>query len=398
MKHSIKNIFKNLHTFFVLATIFAGFGVFVAVDHTSSYTKVENLINQKDIILDISNLSKKNLEIALIELQGKTTQLKYDVEKLHSLYEYSMLEKLILSNSSEYLNDLDILDKLRADFTKKANVYYNNTIDSDIYKNELKDSFDSLNNHINTIITKSIYYDQEKFNIHKKVTYFAFIVILFATLWYRKRLSQIYKDLEFLNNVNLQQYETFTREAESISLKIKRKPIVTENPTMLDAVTGINNFKGMINSYSEKKGIKDNNFTSVTLFEVDNFSKVNKVYSQETIQNILKKIAFSISLHQLPTDVIARTEYNQFTVILSRATKDLLFKDAENIRRSISELKLNSQETGDIELSITGGHVVKPSNLSLEEAIRQAKKILLHAQENSKNIIFQVKDLANSEL
>lgn len=398
MKHSIKNIFKNLSVFFVLATIFAGFGVLVAIDHTSSYTKVENLTNQKTIILEILNLSKESIEISLIKLQGKTTQLRYDVEKLHSLYEYSILEKLLLSNSKEYLSDLDTLDKLRVDFTKKADAYYNSSLDSEIHINELQESFNSLNSHITAIIIRSIYYDQAKFNVHKKVTYFAFLVILFATLWYRKRLALIYKDLEFLNNVNLQRYETFSQEAESISLKIKRKPVIAENPAMLDAVTGINNLKGMMNSYSERKGIKDSNFTSVTVFEVDNFSKTNKAYSQELTQSILKKIAFSISLHEQLTDVIARTDYNQFTVILSRATKDILFKDAENIRQSISELKLNSAEMGDIELSISGGHVIKPNNLSLEEAIRQAKKVLLHAQKTSKNRISQVKDLAHSEL
>lgn len=398
MKHSIQNIFKNLSTFFILATIFAGFGVIVAIDHSSSYEKVNNLTNQKVIIFDILNLSKENLEISLIKLQGGTTQLQYDVEKLHSLYQYSIFEKFILSNSKEYLGDLDLLDKLRADFTKKANTYYSTTQDSDLYKSELQESFNSLDTHINSMIIKSIYYNQATFNIHKKVTYFAFLAILFATLWYRKRLTLIYKDLEFLNNANLQQYNIFSLEAEAISQKIKRKPVVTDNPTMIDAVTGINNLKGMMSSYSEKKGMKDRNFTSVTVFEVDNFSKTNKAYSQELTQSILKKIAFSISLHQQITDVIARTDYNQFTVILSRETKDQLFKDADNIRHSISELKLSSTEAGEIELSISGGHVTKPNNQSLEEAIRQAKKVLLHAQKKSKNIISQVKDLAHSEL
>lgn len=397
MKHSIKNIFKNLSTFFIFATVFAGFGVVVAIEHTSSYKKVENLANQRIIISEILNLSKENPEISLIELQGKTTQLKYDVEKLYSLYEYSLIEKFIL-NSKEYLSDLDILDKLRADFTKKANNYYKDTTDLNLNKNELQESFNSLNNHVNNIIIKSIYYDQAKFNIHQKVTYFAFIIILIASLWYRKRLALIYKDLEFLNNINLQGHNTFSQEAESISLKIRRKPVIAENPIMLDAVTGINNQKGMMNSYAERKGIKDSNFTSVTVFEVDNFSKTNKAYSQELTQSILKKIAFSISLHQQATDVVARTDYNQFTVILSRGTKDQLFKDADDIRCSIFELKLNSTEVGDVKVSLCGGHVLKPNNISLEEAIRQAKKILLHAQKNSKNRISQVKDLAHSEL
>lgn len=382
----------------MLATIFAGFGVLVAIDHTNSYTKVENLTNQKIIISEILNLPNETLEISLIKIQGKTTQLKYDVQKLHSIYKSSIMERFILLNSNEYLNDLNMLDKLRVDYTKRADSYYNNTANSNLYKNELQESFNSLNNHIDSMIVRSIYYEQVKFNIHKKVTYFAFIVILFATLWYRKRLALVYKDLEFLSNINSKQYDTFSQEAEAISQKIKRKPEIAENPFMIDAETGINNTQGMMNSYLEKKGIKDSNFTSVTVFEVDNFSKTNKAYSQELTQNILKKIAFSISLHQQATDVIARTDYNQFTVILSRETKDLLFKSVDDIRFSISELRLNSLEAGDIELSVSGGYVIKPNNLSLEEAIKKAKKVLLHAQKISKNRLSQIKDLAHSEL
>lgn len=399
MKHSIKKIFKNLSLFLISATVFAAFGVLAAVDHTSSYAKLDNLSNQKEIISAIANLPKENLELSLIQLNGKTTQLIYDIEKLRSLYEYSFVEKLILLNSNEYLSDLDKLTSLAKTFNNKAIDYYNNKYgDIALKESELKQSVDSLNAQINSIIFRAVKYDQAKFNLHKKVTYFAFIVILLASIWYRKRLNAIYKDLEFLNNANLKQYKIFSEEADAISLRIKRKPVVSENPTMLDAVTGINNLKGMMNSYAEKKGMKESNFTAVTVFEVDNFSKTNKVYSLELTQTILKKIAFSISLHQQVTDVIARTEYNQFTIIFSRSNKEQLFKEIDAIRQSISELKLSSPELGEITITLSGGFVIKPNNVSLEESIRQAKKVLKHAQKNGENNIAQIKDLAHSEL
>ncbi len=399
MKHSIKKIFKNLSLFFISATIFAAFGVLAAIDHTNSYIKLDNLSNQKKIISSITNLPKENLELSTIQLKGKTTQLIYDIDKLRSLYEYSFTEKFLLLNSKEYLSDLDKLSSLAREFNIKAISYYNDKSENtELKEDEIKKSVVLLNEHINSIIFKAVKYNQATFSIHKKVTYFAFIVILLASIWYRKRLSAIYKDLEFLNNANLKQYDIFSEEADAISLRIKRKPVVAENPAMLDAVTGINNLKGMMNSYAEKKGMKDNNFTAVTVFEVDNFSKTNKVYSLELTQTILKKIAFSISLHQQVTDVIARTEYNQFTIIFSRSNKEQLFKEIDAIRQSISELKLNSQELGDISITLSGGFVIKPNNLSLEESIRQAKKVLKHAQKNGENTISQIKDLAQSEL
>lgn len=399
MKHSIKGIFKNLSMFLIAATIFAAFGVLAAIDHNSSYTKIDNLESQKKIVSEILNLPTDNLELSLIKLNGKTTQLQYDTDKLRSLYEYSFTERFVLLNSKEYLDDLSVLDSLIRKFNLSANEYYNNKRgDIELKQSELKQNAEVIKEHLNSIIFKAINYDKAKFNIHKNVTYLAFITILLAALWYRKQLELIYKDLEFLNNANITQYSTFSHEADSISLRIKRKPVVSENPAMLDAVTGINNLKGMMNSYAEKKGIKESNFTSVTVFEIDNFSKTNKAYSQELTQTILKKIAFSMSLHQQAADVVARTDYNQFTVILSRPSKDQSFKDAEEIRKSISELKISTPELGDIEITLSGGHVIKPNNITLEEAIRQAKKILLHSQKTGKNKISQVKDLAHSEL
>ena len=120
MKHSIKSIFKNLSLFFIFAAVFAALGVIVALDHTTSYKKVDNLANQKSMATDILNLSKENLELSLIQLQGKTTQLRYDTQKLHTLYEYSFIERVLLSTSQEYLADLETLEAHRADFTKKA--------------------------------------------------------------------------------------------------------------------------------------------------------------------------------------------------------------------------------------------------------------------------------------
>lgn len=399
MKNSIKGIFKNLSLFLIAATIFAAFGVLAALDHNSSYTKIDNLNNQKKVVLEILNLPTDNLELSLIKLNGKTTQLQYDTDKLRSLYDYSFAEKFVLLNSKEYLEDLGILDSLIRKFNLSANEYYNNKReDIELKQSELKQNAEVLKEHLNSIIFKTISYDKAKFNIHKNVTYLAFITILLAAIWYRKQLELIYKDLEFLNNANIVQYDTFSHEADSISLRIKRKLVVSENPAMIDAVTGINNLKGMMNSYAEKKGMKESNFTSVTVFEVDNFSKTDKPYSQELTQTILKKIAFSMSLHQQAADVIARTDYNQFTVILSRPSKAQSFKDAEEIRNSISELKISTPELGNIEITLSGGHIIKPNNTTLEEAVRQAKKVLLHSQKTGKNKISQVKDVAQSEL
>jgi len=76
----------------------------------------------------------------------------------------------------------------------------------------------------------------------------------------------------------------YSLEADAIYMRMNRKAVVTDNPTMIDPVTGINNHKGMLSSYSNKKNLKDSNFTSVTILEIDNFSKTKRTFSQELTQ------------------------------------------------------------------------------------------------------------------
>ncbi|MEA2091760.1 MAG: diguanylate cyclase, partial [Campylobacterota bacterium] len=263
-----------------------------------------------------------------------------------------------------------------------------------------KKSFYSINIFLDSMIFKNIAYDEEKFQILEKIAVFSFIITLLTTLWYRRRLNSIYRDILHLYSIdkNKKEYEIFSQEADAIQLRMNRKPVTTDNPAMLDPVTQINNHKGMMSSYSSKKGMKDSNFTSVTIFEIDNFSKQKRAFSQEFTQAILKKVAFTISLHEQATDVIARTDYNQFTIVLSRASKEQSFKDVDIIRQSISEIKFKAPGGSPITITVSGGFIIKPNNQHLEESLRQAKELLLNAKKKGKNSISQIRDLAENEL
>ncbi|MFA5427680.1 MAG: diguanylate cyclase [Sulfurimonas sp.] len=399
MKHSIKKIFKNLSLFLFGVSLFAGISFLITVDNANSHIKINNLNNQKSIVSTLLNLPKNSIEVVVIELNGKNKQLNIEIEKLRTLYSYNFIEKYMLSNSKEYLLELDELASLSLSFSKEASLYYQEASQNgSATKEELEKKASLLTAKIDSIVLKAFTYNQAKFDIHKNIALLAFILILAGFIWYKKRLETIYKDLEFLFHINYKNHTIFSEEIGAISLRIQKKPVVISDQTMIDPVTEINNLKGLSNSYTQKRGMKDENFTSLSILEIDNFSITNKAYSQELTQAILKKIAYVISLHEQVADVIARTDYNQFTIILSRAKKEESFTEIDNIRKSISELKMSSPELGEIKITLSGGHIIKPNNLSLEEAIIQAKKVLRHAQENGKNRISQVKDLAQSEL
>jgi len=403
MKYSIKKIFNHLKFYLLFIFFIALVAVLLTFEQQLSFDKINNLNNQKRLITTLTKLEISDMELALIQFNSKRAKLYQKIDKLKTLYKYNITDRYILGNENEYFNDIEKLSQLTNKFNTAAQLYYTESNNQKLQSNaqkELTVTSKKILGHIDNMLIKSIVYNEKKFDIVKYIVITMFVLILFATFWYRKVLTAIYKDIEYLLQVdkNKRGHEIFSIETDAIALRMNRKPILTNNPTMLDPITDINNYKGLVNSYSNKKGLKDSNFTSVTILEIDSFSKSNRKYTQEITHTILKKVAYTISLHEQPIDVIARTDYNQFTIVLSRASKEQLFKDMENIRESIAELKFIIPNNGPIQITVTGGFVIKPNNTSLEEAIKQAKEILEYAKTTGNNRIFQLRDLAQKEI
>jgi len=403
MKHSIKDIFKNLSTYLFFVFFVAFLFVMLTLEQQLSFDKVNNLNSDKKIARNLVNADTKDMELALIQFNSQSTKLLQNVEKLRVLYKYSIFEKYVLQNTTEYTNDLNNLSFLINRFNEATHKYYKqnkNLVKQTMAKKDLKNAYNTLEEHIDQILLKSIHYNQEKFLYIKYLIIISFVLVLLATFWYRKMLNSIYKDISYLFKLEKTKsdYDIFSLEADGIALRMNRKNQAVDNPHLIDPVTNINNYKGVVHSYSHKKSLKDSNFTSTTVLEIDNFSKSKRVYPQEIAQAMLKKVAYTISLHEQPVDVIGRTDYNQFTIILSRTSKEQAFKEIDLIRESISELKFNIPNVGPVTISVSGGFVIKPNNTSLEEAMKQAKEILEYAKSIGKNKILQVRDLAQREI
>jgi len=377
----------------------------LTLEHQLSVNKVKNLNTQKDIILSMTQLDKEDTELALVIFQGKSAQLSSDIDKLRNSYKYNVTGKYLLANDTSYDQDLKKLRDLVNLFNKSVHedlktrsIKKDKVVKEKIAKENLQKSLYTVNDHIEKMKIEDLKYNEAVFMLFEKFILFSFAFVLIGTFWYRKRINDIYADIEFLSSTekNYAEYQIYSIEADAISQRMKRKVTTADNPAFLDQITGINNHKGMINAYGDKKGMKEQNFTSVTVIEVDNFSKSNRAYDQELTYAILKKIAFTISLHEQPTDVIARTDYNQFTIVFSRASKEQSYKDIDIIRQSISELKFKTPKGENI--TVSGGYVVKPGHSSLDEAIKNAKDILTYTKSVTRNKIYQAKDIAERNL
>jgi len=399
MKHSIKNIFKNLKIYLFFLLFIAFLALTVVLEQQLSFDKIDTLNNEKTIIKKIVTSHEKDMELALIQFNAQSTELLQNVEKLKTLYQYNLFEKLILQNNTEYMQELNKLYAFIQKFNTTTHTYYiqeDNSKIKEATREEQLRAFKALNEQLNKMLLKTIQYNQEKFEIIKYLAIAIFFLILVATFLYRKALVFIYEDINYLMQVNKTkvEYTIYSIEADAIALRMNRKNQTQDNPHFIDAVTEINNYEGLLYSFSHRKSLKSSSYTSVTILEIDNFSKSNHLFTQEIVQAMLKKVAYTISLHEQPADIIARTGYNQFTVIFARATKEQAFKEVDLIRESIAELKFNIPDHGAVQITVSGGFVIKPNNTSIEEALKQANEILEYAKSIGKNKILQRRDLS----
>jgi hypothetical protein len=123
MKHSINKIFNNLSLFLIIITFVTAVLTLLILEQNLTYSKINNLKNQKDIINNLANIQKDDIELALIQFNDKSTQLQHEIDKLRNLNKYDYTSKFILNSSDEYLSDLDILSKLTTSFNESAHTY-----------------------------------------------------------------------------------------------------------------------------------------------------------------------------------------------------------------------------------------------------------------------------------
>lgn len=400
MKHSIKNIFHNLSYSLIVTLSILIFSFIFVVEQYHSYAKIDILKSQKEIITQLQTQQQSSNKIDIIQFNAKIAQLVSQNKILYEYQDKNYLTKYIY-NDKNYATQLDKIHKDLKQFNKNSRTYFDTKEDDEMFlatKEKIKSTAYSISNEIDKVIMNTISYDKKRFDISSIMILISIILYFIITIWYKNRLTLIYKDIKSLFAVNsdIKSLNIFSQEIDAISMRMKRKVDTSDNPAFIDQITQINNNKGMLNAYTFKKGLNETHSICIAVIEIDNFSKSKRSFSQEFTQTILKKVAYTISLYEQATDIIARTDYNQFTLILSRSSTEQLFKDVDVIRQSISEIKLSAPDKTTVNVTVTGGFVTKPKNAPLEEAIKNAKELLNAARHVGINRIFRIKDLPKS--
>lgn len=396
MRPSIKDIFSSWKKLALIITLLLGFIVFTVLEEYTSFGKVHNLQEQKKLINFIADIGRMDLEFAAIQFRGKSTMLKFQHEKLLTLDSYDIIGQYLSNQGSDYHRDLEKLMELILTFTQQAESWYD-PVKTNLKTREkaMQGAKENLIAHINIMIEKNISYDYQKFMVQQSLIYLALILMVTMLIVYSRKFSTILKDISSLYVLDMkdQANKITTEEIGIIAKRMNRKSLSSDDPSMIDPITEINNYKGLLYAYTNKKGKKESSYIDVCTFEIDNFSALDAKYTKIFTQSVLKKIAFMVSLYQQPADIIGRTDYSQFTIIFSRNERDQALKDCRLIMSSVEETAFKSPDGENLALTLSAGFSPKLSNSTIDETIEQSKKVLIQAKEEGPNKLLQMKDM-----
>lgn len=400
MRWSIKKIFNNLSTTLLSLTIILGFLATIIFTLNSSVAKTDLLLEQKALIKEAYNLGREDIQLSNIQLRGIVENLRYDITKMKDTFGFDILGNYVFGHSAEYLNDLEQLSIKQLLYIEAAEAYYYQSLED--LESRL-DDYDfaqaEYEAKLSDIQEKHLMYESDKFNIIQYIIYLAFAISLTTMLWFTRRLSFVYQDLKTLYSVDLESKDRIylTEEAEMITKRMSRKPTATENPAFIDPVTEINNYKGLLHGFANRKGTGGATI-AVCVFALDNFRDIEKKYKKDFANQILKKVAFMLSLNEQHTDVLGRIDYDQFVFVVNRATQAIALNDCEQIRKSIEEAKFKTHNGIPIKVTASGGFVIKAPNKPLDQTIAHAKEVLAVAISQGGNKIAQLRDGADKKL
>jgi diguanylate cyclase (GGDEF)-like protein len=363
----------------------------------ASFYKLENLQKQKDLATAIYSLGRDSIELTNIQLQGDSTLLRHEPDELSDLYAYDFVGRLM--QTGNYQNDITKLADAINSFSDAAGEWYTQKELEDealqLRKEHFTHTYTLLMEQINTIISDNAKNEQKRFYLQMFIVLVLLALIVLSYFWISGRLVLIKNDILNLYEYDNEESADFTSvEADIVARRLCRtvKTPTTSNPAFLDALTGINNYKGFIREFGDKKSYKLNNYTALCIFAIDKLHDMEMQYSQAFVETILKKVGFMLTLYRQHNDVIGRLDHNQFAIIVSRQNKSSAINDCELIRKSVQESPFTTSDGQNLTITLSGGFVQKLSSQTLDEMITKANKVLLVSLQHGGNRIAQLRD------
>lgn len=162
----------------------------------------------------------------------------------------------------------------------------------------------------------------------------------------------------------------------------------TEELTISDELTGINNFRYFIKKLEEEKrrASRYDLPLSLIMIDIDHFKKLNDRHGHESGNLVLKKLAKIIQKCIRDVDIFARYGGEEFAVILPQTPQKVANKIGERIRKQVEKAEFLNINHETINITVSIGLSSYPENgFSEEELVSVADQALYRAKGEGRN-------------
>ncbi len=396
MQNSSATIFGSVKKSYLLPILLTATLIAILLSEFISFYKLQNLQNQKEIASSIHKISHSDLDLANVKYSGNISRLKNEKNMLSTLYEYDYINNF--TKKFNYRNELDKLENSIKDYEETAEAWFTRgAIDDTLLqrKEAFEHSYLQLREQINNMVSQNISFEKQRFFIELGLAVALLLLLLISFFSTSRKLQSVQNDLKLLQSSEGALNGSYTTsDAEFVAKllgKATKSTTTATPPQRLDNISGINNYKGFMHECAGKKSQNLGNYAALCIFSIDNFSNIEAQNEKEFSEEVVKKIAFILSLYRQHHDVIGRLDHNMFAFFLSRTDKSTTLHECEMIRQSVEEAAFKGQNGAPVKITLSGGFVQKTVTQNFEDVVAKATKVLSMSIKHGGNRIAQLR-------
>ncbi|MGD8449803.1 MAG: diguanylate cyclase, partial [Desulfobacterales bacterium] len=345
---------------------------------------LSHLNELKDRLLQSCRIVKKIMIVLLDDFYPVTGELKTQAESIHLKCHKDMAQVELENAATSFLSFITGLKgKISEDFS-----YINNTfimllghvkalektltkeLGSDEKIKEIEEFEIKVNNQVGSIA--------DSFNLHTTIDEIKSAVIdklaKIKQLMSKRKEEEIRKAQEAQKNID--KLKKKIAEAEKDAFIMAKKAKHFQSAATKDGLTGLYNRSAfdvnLKNSLSmfhkEKKSL------SLVLFDVDNFKWINDTLGHVAGDKVLQKVGQCLKETFRKDDFIARYGGDEFAVVISGLDEKMAQGKILNFRESFKKRRFFSNDTGDVNITVSAGVTMAMEGDSPEDFIHRADK------------------------
>jgi len=155
----------------------------------------------------------------------------------------------------------------------------------------------------------------------------------------------------------------------------------------IDALTGLNNRRFLLEYGDELFNNKDNRAEGLTvaMVDIDHFKSINDTYGHHMGDDVLARVSENLQRHLVDKDMVARIGGEEFCVILHDKNADEAMDILEKLRRAVAEDSLHFSEE-EIKVTVSIGMCNHPKE-DFVAMLKIADEALYNAKDHGRNCL-----------